>query len=125
MQVSSPVRAEKLKKQLVAPGEYVLPKESRRYTTGSCTQLDADSEDVEFDIYKHALGLKELSRRKLMLEQDMQIINLYLLDLILTASNGCHLQIRMSAALPVQLLVLLRIVEGPGYLQLDDAEAHL
>ena len=39
------------------------------YPTGSCAQLDA--EDIEFDIYKRARELMELSSLKMLLEQEV------------------------------------------------------
>ncbi len=52
---SSPVRAEKFKKQRRAERGYVLQKEWKvvcSYPTGCCTILDA--EDIEFAMYKRA-----------------------------------------------------------------------
>jgi hypothetical protein len=89
---SLPVRPGKFKKHRQAHVEYVRLKEwklVRRYETGDRAQLDA--EDIEFDIYKHARELMELSGIKMLPEQEVQAGGVHLWRLIrqaTTASNG-------------------------------------
>ena len=61
----------------------------RRYPTGSRAQLDAG--DIEFDIYKRARELMELSGLKMLPEQEVQAGGVHLWPLTRqgsTASNG-------------------------------------
>ena len=86
------IRSEKIKKQQRAPREYVLRREwkvVRSYATGSSAQLD--EENINFDVYKRARELMELSSMIMLPEQEGQAGCLHLWTLIRqasTASNG-------------------------------------
>ena len=85
---SSPVRAGKFDKQRLAPREYVRPRDWKVvpcYPTGGRAQLD--SEGIEFDIYKRARGLMELSCLKMLPEQEMQAGGVHLWRLTRQAST--------------------------------------
>ena len=119
---SSPVRAGKLKKQRRAPREYVRPRDWKlvhRYPTGGRAQLDAD--DIEFDIYKRAREVMELSGLKMLPEQEVQVGGVHLWRLTCqasTASNGFAIR---EYACPMRHMykckVGLRIVEALEFMQ--------
>jgi hypothetical protein len=119
---SSPVRAGKFKKQRRADREYVRPKEwkvVRCYATGGRAQLD--TEDIDFDIYKQARELMELSSMKMLPQQEVQAGCVHLWRLrrqATSASNGFAIR---EFQCPMRHLckcyVGLRNVEGPGLMQ--------
>jgi hypothetical protein len=126
---SSPVRAERFKKQRRAHTEYVLPKEwkvVRRYATGGRTQLD--TEDIDFDIYKKARELKGSSGMIMLPQQEVQVGGVHLWQLrrqATSASNG--FAIREFQCLMRHLCkcnIGLCIVEGPGFMQLELLGMH-
>ena len=105
------------------------PKEwkvSRRYPTGGRALLD--SEDIEFDIYKRARELMESSGMKMLPEQEVQAGGLHLWRLRRQAnsfSNGFAIR---EFQCPMRHMyncnVRLRIVEGPGFMQLERCGLH-
>ena len=126
---SSPVRAGKFKKQLRAPCEYVWESDWKvvhRYPTGCRAQLDV--EDIDFDIYKRACELMELSSMKLLPEQEVQAGDMHRWQLIRQASTASIGYAVREFGCPMRHMfkckVGLRIVEGPGFLQLELCGSH-
>jgi hypothetical protein len=98
----------------------------RRYATGGRAQLD--SEDIEFDIYQRARDLMHLSGLRLLPEQVLPDSNVHLWQLVrqaTTAMNGAAIR---QFACPMRHLCKckagLRIVEGPGFMQLERYGMH-
>ena len=128
---SSPVRSGKFKKKGWAPPQYVRSKDwkvVRRYPTGGRAQLDP--EDIEFDIYQRARDLMHLSGLRMLPEQVVQESNVHLWQLVrqaTTAMSGAATGIRQFTC-PIRHLckckVGLRIVEGPGFMQLERYGLH-
>jgi hypothetical protein len=126
---SSPVCPTKFKKHRRAPREYVRPKEwkvVRRYATGGRAQLD--TEDIDFDIYKKARELMESSGMIMLPQQEVQAGGVHLWQLrrqATSASNGFAIR---EFQCPMRHLckcnVGLRIVEGPGFMQLERLGMH-
>ena len=126
---SSRARSGKFKEQGRAPRQYVRCKDwtvVRRYVTGGRAQLD--SEDIEFDIYQRARDLMHLSGLRLLPEQVLPESNVHLWQLVrqaTTAMNGAAIR---QFACPMRHLCKckagLRIVEGPGFMQLERFGLH-
>ena len=104
----------------------------RRYPTGGRAQLDP--EDIEFDIYQRARDLMHLSGLRMLPEQEVPESNVNPWQLVRqasTASNGAAIR---EFACPMRHMckckVGLRIVEGPGFMQLErfglhDKDSHI
>jgi hypothetical protein len=126
---SSPVRARKFKEQQRALREYVWQKEwkvVRRYATGGRAQLDA--EDIDFDIYKQAREFMEMSSMKMLPQQEVQAGCVHLWQLKLQATAASKEFAIQEYKCPIRHLykcnVGLRIVEGPGIMQLERYGMH-
>ena len=126
---SAPVRSGKFKKQRVAPGKYVRPKEwhvMRRYKT--CYGARLDEVDIQFDMYQKARALMELSVQRMVPEQGQAPKGMHLWRFkreTKTVSN--HVPIREYEC-PLRFVcdcrVGLRTVEGVGYNQLERRGVH-
>jgi hypothetical protein len=109
----------------VRPNEW---KAVRRYATGVRADSELDTEDIDFDIYKKARELMESSGMIMLPQQEVQAGGVHLWQLrrqATSASNGyaisefqclmCHL---------CKCNVGLRIVGGPGFMQLERLGMH-
>jgi hypothetical protein len=111
--------------------EHVPPKERkvvRSHVTGGRALLD--SEDVEFDIYKRACKFMELSCLKMMPEQaeGVKAGGVHLWQLRRQANSFSNWFAIREFQCPMRHMykcnVRLRIVEGPGFMQLEQCGLH-
>ena len=98
----------------------------RRYPTGCRAQLDA--EDIEFDIYKRARELMELSGLEMLSEQEVHAGGVHLWRLSRQASTASNGYAFREYTCPMRHMykckVGLRIVETPGFMQLERFGLH-
>ena len=126
---SAPDRSGKFKKQQVAPGKYVRPKERkivRRYKT--CYGARLDDEDIKWDMYQKARDFMELSGHRMLPDQDEAPNGLHLWTFkrqANAASNGVTIrEFQCPLCFSCECRVGLRTVEGVGFIQLERRGLH-